>query len=312
MIYAIGAFDGFHIGHQRLLHYAALQASKCGDKWGVITFVSNPQFLFRADSFKSIFLSAEKDLTARYLGIDNILKIQFSDALSNLDPSEFLSFLESEKANATGFVVGENFRFGKDRVGTPEFLRQYCSARGYYFKMVKSVKRNNVTVSSTLIRTIIETGDLTSVEKLLGYPYFIRGKVVRGDMRGRTLGFPTANIAASHEKIYPSNGSYVGITPINGKWYPAAVSIGSNPTFAGKREVRTETHIIGFSGDIYGRTISVLLLKKNRDEIKFDSVEKLTAQLRKDISVSEKIAARYLKKKTLTVDRLLDVGFDIV
>lgn len=295
MIFAIGAFDGFHIGHQKLLTIARERAEENKTEWGIITFDHNPQTLFNKKQFKVLFTPDERDLLIKYFTIPHVEKISFTHDFANMKPEDFVDYIAG-KETIHGLVVGENFRFGVARTGTPELLTGFCKKHGWTIDIVKSLKSREEVISSTLIREALLRGQAERASSLLGHPFFVSGEVVKGDMRGRTLGFPTANVSLHNGKIYPERGSYAALVCLDRKWYPAALNIGFNPTFSGKRKLRCETHIIGYNGDLYGRKIIVFIISHNRGEIKFCDAEKLSAQLSVDIKTAESKAAAYLKK----------------
>ena len=297
MIFAIGAFDGFHIGHQKLLLTARKRAEERKTQWGVITFDQNPQTLFNKKEFRALFTSDERDLLIKYLAIPCIVKIPFTHNFANMKPEDFMNYI-ANKEDIHGLVVGENFRFGMARVGTPEVLAELCAKKGWTADVVESLKIDNEVISSTLIRESLLRGEAEKAARLLGHPFFVSGKVIKGDMRGRTLGFPTANIALRNDKIYPVRGSYTSLTYIDNKWYPAALNIGFNPTFSGRRKLRCETHIVGYDGNLYGKTIFVFVVSHNRGEIKFQDAEALSDQLAIDIQTVNAKATAYLEKHT--------------
>lgn len=296
MIYALGAFDGFHIGHQQLLHTAAKRAGRTGAGWGVMTFDSHPQQLFK-EGFKLLFMPEERDMLVRYFDIPSIEKIAFTHTFADMLPAEFVDYI-SKRDEVNGLVVGENFRFGRARIGTPELLSSLCRERGWSLDVVPSYVLDDKVVSSTLIRESLLRGQAENACVLLGHPFLIHGRVVKGDMRGRELGYPTANIAVHSGKIYPCRGSYASLAFAGGKWYPTALNIGYNPTFEGKRALRCEAHIIGWEGDIYGDVLTVFVIARNRDEIKFPSSGALTAQLQKDTSRVQSMSLAYLSRFT--------------
>lgn len=305
LVLAIGAFDGFHKGHQQLFAKAKAIAQKKGLHWSVLTFSVHPQTVLAKGPFQLLFTEQERLILAEFLGIPEMIKIPFSRTYADLDPVDFLDLLSS-KVPVKGIVVGENFRFGRSRLGTPSLLTEEGQKRGWEVDIVPPFKDEGGTVvSSSVIRDHIMGGDVRTAEKLLGYPYFLRGTVVKGDQRGRQLGFPTANIAVKAMKLLPSRGVYAASAFCCGHQYPAAVNIGYNPTFEGKRSLRVEAHLLGFEEDIYGKLLSVFFIERLRGEIRFGSVEELKAQMRIDCERS--VAAYY---ESLRRDPALWSSFD--
>lgn len=293
MIYALGAFDGFHLGHQSLLDRARERGNNgCG--WGVMTFENHPRSLF-SDNFKTLFTTEERDLIGAYLGVRHMVKLPFDRMLANMSPESFADFLAG-RGSISGFVVGANFRFGRARTGTPEILAEICAGRGWSLDLMPQLLLDGEIVSSTAVRESLLRGQVGRAARFLGYPFVISGKVIKGDGRGRTLGFATANLAVNNRKIYPARGSYAGFTFIGGKWFPVALNIGFNPTFDLARRLRCEAHIIGFSGDIYDRDIYVFVFAKNRDEIRFENENALKLRLEHDVRDIGGVAGEYLRR----------------
>ena len=301
MIFAIGAFDGFHTGHRQLLSAARERAEKIKTGWGVITFEGHPQQLFNKEAFKFLFTPEERTLLAEYLDIPVMEKIPFTRTLAEMQPHDFLEYI-ALKNKIDGLVVGSNFRFGCARTGTPELLRELCKKRNWTLDIIPPYAIDGRTVSSTAIRELILRGNMEQACRMQGHPYIIQGKIIKGDGRGRTLGFPTANMGVKTGKVYPGRGSYTALAHIGGIWYPAALNMGYNPTFDGVRSLRCETHIIGFGGDIYGMNLTVFLTSRNRDEMKFGDADELKAQLEKDIRAAEISGKKYLAQNQAIID----------
>ena len=302
MIFALGAFDGFHLGHQRLLETARERAIKSGREWGVITFDGHPQLLFNKDSFKLLFSPEEREILIRYFDIPVVDKIPFNIKLADMLPADFLDHI-SKRVQIDGLVVGENFRFGRARIGTPEMLSGLCEERGWSLDVIGSYRLNGGIVSSTTVREAILRGQVEAACEMLGYPFMIQSKVIKGDGRGRVLGFPTANLSLRPNKIYPARGSYAGFSHINGFWYPIALNIGYNPTFEAARGLHCEAHIVGFEGDLYEKTITLHIISRNREEMKFAGADALVHQLKKDIKHAKGKAAEYMRDNAKMLDK---------
>ena len=309
MIFALGAFDGFHLGHQRLLETAKERAAKTGTGWGVITFEGHPQLVFNKDSFKLLFTPEERDMLISYLGIPAADKVPFNITLADMLPADFLDHI-AKRVSIDGLVIGENFRFGRARIGTPELLSELCLERGWSLDVIGSYRLNGGIVSSTAVREAVLRGQVESASEMLGYPFMIQSRVIKGDGRGRVLGFPTANLSVRPNKIYPARGSYAGISQINGKWYPVALNIGYNPTFEGSRGLHCEAHIVGFEGDLYDKTLTLHIVSRNREEMKFAGADALVQQLKKDIRHAKAKAAEYIKNNGEFVEKFGRI-FDI-
>lgn len=292
MIAAIGAFDGFHVGHARLFETARERALPNACEWGVITFHPHPQALFAGNAFRYLFTEHEREALARYRRIPRLETLHFTRALADMKPSEFLDWI-GQSYGITGLVVGENFRFGRGRTGDSQTLRQEGIVRRWSVDILPPLRMGKETVSSTLIRQKISLGETRSAEPLLGHPFFVTGTVIRGDQRGRRLGFPTANLALPAEKLLPQRGVYAAGVLLENHWCPAALNIGFNPTFAGIRALRVEVHLIGFEGDLYGRHLTVLFLERLRGELQFPGVQELIRRMHEDISEADASWRRY-------------------
>lgn len=295
MIFALGAFDGFHLGHQSLFNAARARAAGLSSEWGVITFEGHPQLLFNKDTFKLLFTAEERDMLIRYLDIPFVDKIPFNITLADMLPADFLDFV-AKRVPVRGLVVGENFRFARARTGTPDLLRELCGERGWTLDVLGAYRLNGAVVSSTSVRDAVIRGQVEAAHAMLGYPFMVQGKVTKGFGRGKKLGFPTANLSVRPNKVYPGRGIYAGMSYIDKKWYPAAINIGYNPTFEDSRGLHCEAHLIGFEGDLYEKVITLHILARNREEIKFEGPDALTKQVKKDIKQVKAVVSDYAKK----------------
>ena len=259
MIITIGAFDGFHRGHEKLLEVC--RENSINNDWGVVTFYPHPsQFM---NKFKhSLFTLEERELIRKFLGIPNFLVLKFDETFKNLTPDEFWQLLNS-KIKIDGLVMGSDFKFGHERAGDSKYLENLAISKGIDRNRIFIVDvLNKSDFSSSNIRKKISNGNIDEANEILGYNWFILGKIVHGNQRGRTMNFPTANLKVPDEKIIPSYGVYSTAVLIGDKWYCGALSIGNNPTFHDVNETRIEVFILDFDGDIYGNEILVLFLEK--------------------------------------------------
>lgn len=295
MIYALGAFDGFHLGHQSLLNRARERGDMESVGWGVITFDNHPRTLFSKDVFKTLFTNKERELIAEFLGVRKMIKLTFDRMLASMPPEAFADFLELQ-GNVSGLVIGSNFYFGKARTGTPEILAGICARRGWSLDVLPPCKIDGTAVSSTAVRDFIQRGQIENGVRFLGYPFLISGRVIKGDGRGKTLGFATANFAVNNKKIYPARGSYAALTYIKNKWHPVALNIGFNPTFDLARRLRCEAHVIGFEGDLYEKEMYIFVFAKNRNEIQFSCIDTLKTKLKQDVRNIKNCAEQYIGK----------------
>lgn len=288
-VLAIGNFDGVHRGHQRMLSVLTQRAKEHNVPAIVLTFDPPPVQLLRPDKVppRLTTLSTKQELIAA-LGVDCLIVYPTDLALLNLDPYEFFEQIVVEKLGARGMVEGPNFFFGKDRQGNVELLAELCQASGRQLDIIKPEYEGEVLISSSTIRKLIAEGNLTQATRMLGHPYRVEGRVVQGAMRGRTLGFPTANLAEI-PTLLPGDGVYAGRAFVQGQTYLAAVHVGSNPTF-GTQERKVEVHLLEFSGQLYGQSLTVDLVEQVRGTQVFQDAQALKNQIEKDLSVIRRLA----------------------
>ncbi len=261
----LGDFDGVHKGHRRVF----AEAAKTGD-WGALLFTHNSK------GEKEILTLFEKLALLKKLGAKYALAADFEEELKNKSPDEFVQVLASFKVKTV--AVGYDYRFGRGAKGDAGILKELCEKKGIDVIVADVFEDNGEPVKSTRIRELIKNGEICKANRLLDSPYIISGKVVKGLGNGRVLGFPTANMEVSEYKLLPCDGVYKG--KIGDK--NAVVNIGKNPTFsADKRTV--EVHIIGDKKDLYGKEITVQIIDRIRNEIKFTKKEDLISQIKRDI-----------------------------
>jgi riboflavin biosynthesis protein ribF len=277
----IGNFDGIHLGHQKLIETVLTYSKKFNLKSVVFSFNPHPiAFFGKTDDFRTMFDNEEKKLIAEREGIDVLVQYPFTNKFANMNPQEFIDLLK-EKTNCRVLVVGENYCFGKDRIGNLSILEHLGNERGIKVIGIPRVKVNDVRVSSTRIRGLIDYGDMERVAYLLKKPYFVMSKIVEGYKRGRELNFPTINMEPQPKKLLPPDGVYFSTIIIDNKEYYGISNIGINPTFNGDRR-KIETHIFDFSENVYGKIAIVTFYKRIRKEIKFNNANDLKIQMEKD------------------------------
>lgn len=309
MIVALGAFDGFHRAHRRLFHFAEKMAYECDADWGIITFENHPQTYLSSEQFEQLFLEDERKLLGHYWGIPNFFSLSFDSEVAQMSPTGFLEYL-SKMFSIKGIVVGNDFRFGIERTGTPQMLQELCGARGWACKIVDLICDENQILSSTQIRDYIRRGRMIEASKLLGHPYFFSGCVVHGDSRGRTIGFPTANVDIASNKVYPPDGVYSAYVFTEIGSTIGATNIGHNPTFGGVEPIRFETHLLDWSRDLYGKKIYVFLLDYVRGERFFNSAKDLCEHMRRDVGISRTIGTKFLQRKVAQIARFEKIFFN--
>ncbi|WP_073256079.1 bifunctional riboflavin kinase/FAD synthetase [Caldanaerovirga acetigignens] len=289
----MGNFDGVHLGHQRLIHELVTRADKEGLESFVVTFEPHPLKILSPKDAPPLITSLEqkKKLIENY-GVKNLLLIPFTKKFSQMSYEEFVERILVEKLDAKLVVVGYNFLFGKGGKGTAEELKSIGLQKGFETLIIPPVAVNGRIVSSTIIRDMIESGNMKEAKALLGRPFSIRGKVVKGEAIGRKLGFPTANVFLSSYIIKPAFGVYAVLISRNGKLYHGVANIGQKPTFKSKANVFSitlEVHIFDFNEQIYGEEIEVYFIEKIREERAFRDVESLLLQVKMDIEKARSI-----------------------
>ena len=282
-VLVLGYFDGLHKGHQTLFKEARKIAEEQGLKIAVLTFPESPKLAFvryQPDLMLHLNHPEERAAHLENLGVDYLYLIDFTSHFSKNTAQEFFDkYVAALKAKAV--VAGFDYHFGSDKRKAEE-LADYFDGQ---IVIVSSVNQDEEKISSTRIRETIQNGDVAKAHQLLGYPLSTRGIVVHGNARGRTIGYPTANLAPLDRVILPADGVYVVDVEHNGKIYRGMASVGKNVTFEGD-ELRFEANLFDFAEEIYGDTIRIIWLDKIRDMVKFDGIEELVTQLKSDKEVA--------------------------
>jgi riboflavin kinase/FMN adenylyltransferase len=284
----IGVFDGVHLGHRYLLDHLIARAKEKGCLSCVVTFKTHPEkVLKRRDTLPWICTLQERVRLLKAAGIDVVVPINFTHDVANLTARDFVLMLK-KYLKMCDMVLGPDFALGKQRKGDPEHLRSIGEELDFRVEVVKPARLGSEVISSSSIRQLLVEGDIKKVEQMLGHYFSLEGRVVLGDQRGRTLGFPTANLKVQPEQAMPKDGIYATITRYGDLHMPSVTNIGMRPTFGGLKHL-IETFIMDFSGDIYGKKIRIDLVERLRDEMKFHSAEGLKAQMHKDVEKARKI-----------------------
>lgn len=281
-VVALGTFDGLHRGHLDVIGTAKQEAEHTGAKLAVFTFSNHPlEWINPAHVPVALVTPAVKLQLLESLGVDVLIDIPFNQLVADLLPQQFLERLSA--LNYSCLVVGENFTYGQRGVGNVYTLAASAQAMGFKLIVRKLVSNNGTIVSSTEIRRLITAGDVQQAAKMLGRSYSISGIVAHGNERGRLLGYPTANLELvdAHVAI-PLGGVYAVRAYVDGGVYGGMANIGKNPTFGDVEKPRLETNIFGFSGDIYGKTLTIEFVQRIRGEVKFAGIDALKAQLAQD------------------------------
>jgi riboflavin kinase/FMN adenylyltransferase len=285
----IGNFDGVHRGHRTLVERLVRMAEEVDGPSIVLTFDPPPSRLLRPDTAPPALTWMERRADLLFgLGVDAICVCETRSELLELAPEDFFNQILIEQLAMQGMVEGPNFRFGKDRCGDVELLSELCAKKDITLSVVAAHTDDDEWISSSRIRQLVGQGDVAAANRLLLEPYRICGVVGHGAARGRQIGFPTANLE-SIPVLIPAHGVYAGRTSIAGETLAAAVNIGPNPTF-GEQSQKVEVHLVNYRGDLYGSRLEVEILEQLRGIRKFEGVDDLKAQLRRDVERTCEIA----------------------
>ena len=276
---ALGFFDGLHLGHIEVIKRALLKDGLCPVIFTFNDKTSLPKFSGKKGH--CIITHEQKTVLFRHLGVERVYAPDFSD-VKDYSAREFVEKILKNELNASAAVCGYDFRFGKGGEGNPETLKALCAEYGIECEVVPAVEVDGVTVSSTVIRDLIREGNIEAANRFLGYELSYNLPVTEGNRIGRTIGFPTINQHIPDYMVKPKNGAYKSWTIVNGKTYRSITNIGVKPTVGYTGAAVMETHIIGFDGDLYGKTVRVALREFIRGEVKFQSLEELNTQLLSD------------------------------
>ncbi len=286
VVAVIGVFDGVHRGHRVIIDAAVRQARESGARCVAVTFDPHPSEVVRPGTHPALLSTvARRAELLGEAGVDGVLILHFSPALARLTPQEFVDRVLVEGLGAAAVVVGANFRYGHRAVGGVDTLRDSGRAAGFSVEGVGLVGEGGVTWSSTYVRQCVAEGDVDAAADALGRPHRIEGLVVHGDHRGRLLGYPTANLSLAPHTAVPADGVYAGwLHRAGGAVLPAAVSIGTNPTFDGS-DRRVEAYVLDRDDlDLYGEHVAVDFAARLRPTLRFEAVEDLLAQMAVDVA----------------------------
>ncbi len=306
-VITIGTFDGVHLGHAKLLTRIKDLAKRIKGESILITFHPHPRSII-GDGRKIALLSLleEKFVLLEKLGIDHVVVVPFSRDFSQQSPQTYITDFLVKNFNPSVIVIGYDHKFGKDRAGDIHLLHQMSKVYGFQVEEVSKQQVEDMGISSTKIRRALQEGSVETAQTLLGYPYAMKGLVVKGRQLGRTIGFPTANLVVENQaKLIPSNGVYAVKVQVREKKYQGMLNIGVRPTVDDTLQKTVEVNIFGFDKDIYGEAITIEFLHFIRSEQKFAGVEELKQQLAKDKIKTLNLLAderedkrNYLKDKT--------------
>lgn len=282
----IGKFDGVHAGHMALINrvIAAAQRQQCATV--VVTFDRHPMELFAPERAPKPIMSLEYRMRLlAQTGVDAVIVLPFTRELSELSPEEFIAKLLCEQLGMRALVIGDDFRFGHRGAGDVNLLRERSAELGFALDVVSDVTEGDgVRASSSLVRALLADGDVQRAATILQRNHTVRGTVVHGAKRGRELGFPTANLSPRDlEGFIPADGVYAGYLHVDERMYPAAISIGNNPTFDGVPQQQIEAYVLDETLDLYGKLVTVEFVDRVRPMVKFDSLDALIEGIRDDV-----------------------------
>jgi riboflavin kinase/FMN adenylyltransferase len=290
----IGVFDGVHAGHRYLLEKLQQRAVEKNLLSGVVTFTPHPQSVLHPHNQLPWLSNLEDRIRAfQELGVNIVAVLTFTPEVAQLSARDFIALLKKH-LRMQGIMVGPDFALGRGGEGNITLLHALGREMKFSVEVIPPYTINDEVVSSTLIRQALIQGDVRRVERLMGHYFYLRGKVITSDKRGRVLGFPTANLDIKPQQALPDNGIYATITQVDGKRFPSATNIGTRPTF-GEGEKTVETHLLNYKCDLYGKEIRVEFVQKLRGEKRFASSEELKIQIEKDVRKVEALLAKDLK-----------------
>jgi riboflavin kinase/FMN adenylyltransferase len=290
-VLALGNFDGLHRGHAKIIDRVRRRAGERGGTPAAMTFDPHPPRVVRPDKAPPLLMTTEQRLEALgRAGMQSVAVVRFTREMSLWDPEMFVKTVLVDWIRVAEVWVGANFLFGHDRAGTFSVLRSLGSRYGFRAEKIDPVRYKDFVVSSTRVRRLIAEGRVDEAGALLGHHYFIDGTVVRGDARGREIGFPTANLQSANELI-PPPGVYATMAGLNGIEHPSVTNIGTRPTFGGG-EVRVESHLLDGARDLYDARLRLSFVQRLRDERAFPDVDALRAQIDADARAARRLFGR--------------------
>lgn len=279
----VGVFDGVHRGHQQIINKLAAGAHEQGVPAVVLTFEPHPAKLFGRSEIKLLTLPDERADLLGSFGVDIVITHPFDRGVADTTAFDFMNYIKGH-LGVSHLVLGYDSTLGRNREGNTTRLTEIGRELGYTVEVASALSDESGVISSTEIRKLIETGNVADAARLMGHPYSLHGLVIHGDARGRTINVPTANIGYSHEKMIPANGIYACWAYLNGQKYQAAINIGINPTFTPDKQIpNVEAHLLDFKREIYGEDVKLEFVARLRNELRFDSVDKLLEQIWQDI-----------------------------
>ncbi|HEX7958116.1 MAG TPA: bifunctional riboflavin kinase/FAD synthetase [Pyrinomonadaceae bacterium] len=300
-VLTLGVFDGLHLGHQLILSRVVERALALGAVPTVVTFDPHPRAVLHPESAPPLLQTFDQKVEAfGLLGVEQTIVVRFTPEFARVRAEEFLRDVVHERLQAREVYLGRGFAFGRGREGDIELLRRVSRELGFFADEVPEVRLRGRRISSSRIRGLLAEGRVNLARRMLGRPYGVEGRVVRGHERGRTLGFPTANLRPDN-RVIPRGGVYVTATLIEGAWRRSVTNVGVRPTFEKDAEPSVETFVMDWGGDLYGDVVRVRFLHRLRGERKFASVEELRRQIEADAARAQNYFARAGVRRSLSV-----------
>lgn len=300
-VLTLGVFDGLHLGHQLIMRTVVERARAAHAVPTVITFEPHPRAVLHPESAPPLLQTLDQKIEAMgVLGIEQTIVIHFDKAFSQIRAQDFLRDVVVERLHAKEVYLGRGFFFGHNREGNIQLLRKVSERLGFFADEVPEVRLRGKRIGSTRIRELLSQGRVNLARRMLGRPYGVEGPVVRGAARGQGIGFPTANIQP-HNRVVPRGGVYVTATLIEGQWWRSVTNIGTRPTFDDGTGTSVETHVLNWSGDLYGDVVRVRFLHRLRNEQKFASADELKAQIELDVARAEEFFERKGVKRSMSI-----------
>ena len=289
----LGVFDGLHVGHQRIMQTVVERAAVTGTVPTVLTFDPHPRAVLHPASAPPLLQTLDQRLANfEFLGIKQAIVIRFDENFAAIDAERFLADVVHERLQAREVYLGAGFAFGKNRSGNIGLLREISDRLGFRADEVDEVQLRGTRISSSIIRRLLADGKVNLARRMLGRPYGVDGQVIHGNKRGRTIGFPTANLKPVN-RVIPKFGVYATATLIDGVWRRSITNVGVRPTFDDEKMPSIETFVFDFDGDLYGDVLRVRFLYRIRDERKFSGIDELKSQ----IQIDSATALRYFKRQ---------------
>lgn len=291
-VLTLGVFDGLHLGHQKIMQKTVERAKATDSVPTAITFDPHPRAVLHPENAPPLLQTLDQRLANfELLGIEQAIVIRFDKEFAGQNAEEFLRDIAADRLHAREVYLGKGFAFGKDRGGNIGLLKKMSEQLGFFADEVEEITLRGQRISSSKIRKLLAEGKVNLARRMLGRPYGVEGQIVRGDQRGRTIGFPTANLKP-HNRVIPKYGVYATANLIDGVWRRSITNVGVRPTFEGDKQPSIESYIFDFDGDLYGDVLRVRFLHRIRDERKFSGIDELKNQIAKD----SQTALNYFKR----------------